>query len=248
MPTPLHLLISEKLRDRIEQGQYQPGEQLPSESQLIAEFDVSRTTIRQAIANLITQGLVFSHQGKGVFVTERKKVTYSLSSSAAMFLAQDMANQGLQLTIKNLTLERVQPPLEVQNILQLSGTPPQADLQKKILIIDGLAGAIDITYVLPELGEAYGEQFKEAMTFSVLEKQGIMIDRVSAIIECTPANAEISYHLSVPLGHPLIVYRHTAYSKDKTPLLHGETISRADRFCYSVVISQDNQSSSQVEQ
>ena len=237
MPKPLHLLISEKLRDRIEQRIYQPGEQLPSESQLIQEFNVSRTTIRQAVANLINQGLVLSYQGKGVFVTEQRKVTYSLSSSAAMFLAQDMANQGLELTVKNLTLELVAVPPPVQKILQLPPQSTQAYLQKKLLIIDGLAGAIDITYTLPELGDAYGEQFKEAMTFSVLEEQGIVIDQVYAVIECTHADAEISQHLGVPLGHPLIVYRHTAYSKYGTPLVHGETISRADRFSYSIVIS-----------
>jgi GntR family transcriptional regulator len=239
MPTSLHLLISEKLRDRIEQGTYQPGEQLPSESQLMAEFDVSRTTIRQAIANLIHQGLVISYQGKGVFVTERKKVTYSLSSSAAMFLAQDMANQGRELTINHLTLDLVQPPEAIQQILQLPASQPQAYLQKKILVIDGLAGAIDITYTLPELGNAYGEKFKEAMTFSVLEQQGIILDRVHAILECTHADAEISQHLNVPLGHPLLVYRHTAYRQDNTPLVHGETISRADRFAYSVIISRN---------
>ncbi|NBD32907.1 MAG: GntR family transcriptional regulator [Cyanobacteria bacterium] len=237
MPKPLHRLISEKLRDRIEQGLYQPGEKLPSESQLTQEFKVSRTTIRQAIANLIHQGLVLSYQGKGVFVTEQCKVTYSLSSSAAMFLAQDMANQGLELSVKNLTLELVTPPLRVQTILQLPPQSPQAYLQKKLLMIDGLAGAIDITYTLPEIGDAYGEQFKEAMTFSVLEKQGIMINQVYAVIECTHANAEISQHLAVPVGHPLIVYRHTAYSKDNIPLVQGETISRADRFSYSILIS-----------
>ncbi len=237
MPRPLHLSISETLRDRIEKGDYPVGEQLPSESQLIAEFRVSRTTIRQAIANLVTQGLVQSYQGKGVFVAERKKVTYSLSSSAAMFLAEDMANQGRQLSIKTLTFERVSTPPEVQKILQLPSDQSQTYLQKKILSIDHLAGAVDITYLLPELGDAYHDQLQEAMTFSVLEQEGIIIDHVYAILECTPADTEISNLLSVPLGHPLIVYRHTAYSQSKTPLLHGETISRADRFCYSVVIS-----------
>ena len=38
----------------------------------------------------------------------------------------------------------------------------------------------------------------------------------------------------VPLGQPLMVYRYTAYSTHSQPVLYGETISRADRFCYSL--------------
>ena len=78
---PLHVIISEKLRRQIDSGLFQPGEQLPSEHQLMSEFAVSRITVRRAIANLTHQGLVSSHRGKGVFVKEQRKVTYSLSSA-----------------------------------------------------------------------------------------------------------------------------------------------------------------------
>ena len=72
---PLHLLISEQLRDRILTGLYQPGDQLPSEHQLMSEFKVSRITARRAIANLTQQGLVTVRWGKGGFVSVQQKVT-----------------------------------------------------------------------------------------------------------------------------------------------------------------------------
>jgi GntR family transcriptional regulator len=59
---PLHLAISEKLRQPIFSGEYLPGERLPSEHQLILQCDVSRITVRRAIANLVNQGLVVSHR------------------------------------------------------------------------------------------------------------------------------------------------------------------------------------------
>ncbi len=234
MSVPLHISISEKLRHQIESGEYAPGEKLPSEHQLMASFAVSRITVRQAIANLINQGLAKSQQGKGVFVTPQKKVAYSLSSPL-IFLEQDLARKGIELTFENLMFKKVRPPIAVQEQLELDEAS-MAYLQKKLLRMDGAAGALDITYILPELGQQFGTQLKQQMTFPVLEQQAIAIVRIEAVIECTHADYDMSTYLEVPLGQPLIVYRYTTYTHHQRPILHGETISRADRFCYSLTI------------
>lgn len=60
--------IIETLRDRIGSGEIAPGDKLPTESQLTADFGVSRTVVREAIAALTADGLVQPRQGAGVFV------------------------------------------------------------------------------------------------------------------------------------------------------------------------------------
>ncbi|HIK19297.1 MAG TPA: GntR family transcriptional regulator [Leptolyngbyaceae cyanobacterium M33_DOE_097] len=97
---PLHLLISEKLREQIVLGEFIPGGQLPSEHQLMDLFGVSRITVRRAIANLVNQGLVEAQRGKGVFVKEQRKLVYRLSNPM-VFFEEDMARQGASNTIKN---------------------------------------------------------------------------------------------------------------------------------------------------
>ncbi|KAB1988346.1 GntR family transcriptional regulator, partial [Haemophilus parainfluenzae] len=82
---PLHLSISERLRQEIFRGDYQAGEQLPSEHQLMQQFEVSRITVRRAIANLVQQGLVEAQRGRGVFVKAQHKVTRSLSNPLIFF-------------------------------------------------------------------------------------------------------------------------------------------------------------------
>lgn len=233
MSSPLHLTISERLRQQITSGEYPPGTKLPSESRLIEEFQASRITIRRAIANLVRQGLVYTHQGKGVFVTDKRKVTYALSD-ALTFLEEDLARQGIELSLQNIIFEAVTTSGEIQKILQLSSDRPIAYLQKKILLIDRMPGCVDITYIVPEIGEKLSAELKQNMTFPVLERNNYQIGRVEAIIECTNANLELSEYLDVPLGHPLLVYRHTAYTLDNRPLVYGESISRGDRFCYAV--------------
>jgi GntR family transcriptional regulator len=238
MHLPLHLFVSEQLREQIANGQFQPAEQLPSEHQLMAEFGVSRITVRRAITNLVNQGLVVVHRGKGAFVKEQRKVTYSLSSPL-VFYEEDMARQGVTSTIRTLVFEVVLPPLDVRSALQLQAAQSKVYLQKKLLLLDGDPVGIDITYILSELGKTYAKELQNQMTFPVLERNEIKIDRIEAILECTHADHEISQYLNVPLGSPLLVYCHTAYTVGNRPILYGKVISRGDRLCYSAVLNRN---------
>ena len=234
MSVPLHISISEQLRRQIEAGDYPPGEKLPSEHDLMKLFEVSRITVRQAIANLINQGLAQSKQGKGVFVTSQKKVAYELSTPLVL-LEEDLAKKGIKLTFKSLTFRKTRLTASVRAALET--TEKSAYLQKKLLFMDGIVGAVDISYISLALGKRFGPQLKQQMTFPVLEAKAIALKQIDATIECTRADYEIGTHLEVPLGHPLIVYRYTAYTTNRQPILHGETISRADRFCYSLTMT-----------
>ncbi len=65
---PPYRQIAGLLREQIKLGRLKPGEQLPSESELIQHFGVARMTVRQAIQELRGEGLVVAEHGKGVFV------------------------------------------------------------------------------------------------------------------------------------------------------------------------------------
>ena len=62
--------VADQLRERIQKGDFAPGAQLPTEGALVEQFGVSRTVIREAISSLRVEGLVKTHQGRGVFVCE----------------------------------------------------------------------------------------------------------------------------------------------------------------------------------
>jgi GntR family transcriptional regulator len=62
--------IADRLRDQIASGVFGPGERLPSEPDLVEEYQASRNTVRLAIALLTNQGLVVTRQGMGTFVQQ----------------------------------------------------------------------------------------------------------------------------------------------------------------------------------
>jgi GntR family transcriptional regulator len=230
---PLHLSISEQLKAAITAGQYPPDDRLPSEAQLMAQFAVSRITIRRALANLVQEGLVRSQRGKGVFVTARHPATYSLSSPFVLFDA-DMQRQGLNSSVKTLVFKPVKPTATVRHTLALAPDITQVYLQQKFFLINQVAAALDVTYIVPDLGQAYAAELKQNMTFPTLEKHGISIDRIAARLSCRQADATTSELLGLTLGSPILVYEHTAYTTDNRPIVCGETLSSGDRLAYAI--------------
>lgn len=234
---PLHLHISEKLRQQIG-NDYSPGEQLPSERQLMAQFRVSRITVRRAIANLVDQGLVVRQHGKGVFVKEQHKVTRSLSNPF-VFFDEDMARQEATSSIHSLSFEVVEATAKVCQKLQLAHDN-RVYCQKKIIYTDQIPVSVDVTYIRFDLGQAFTQELQSSLIYPVLNSNGIPVEQVDTILECTHATYELSEYLGIVLGAPLMVNRYVAYTTGSQPLICGETISRADRLCYSIVLKRES--------
>lgn len=231
--SPLHLVISEKLREQIAAGTYAPGEQLPSEFDLGTHFGVSRTTVRRAIANLINQGLVSTQQGKGAFVNERQKVSFSLSNPLTFFDAE-LVRQGVLAGIRTICLEMLPASAEVRSQLQLNSSDDWVWQQQKVILGNQAPIAFDVAYFPLEVGMSIKEQLQEGFTYATLDHNGFALDYADVVLESTHATHEIGALLEIPLGSPLLIYRYVAYAQGDRPVVCGETFSRADRTCYSV--------------
>lgn len=71
--TPDYMRIADILEDEIRSGKREPGSKLPTIAELCGQYKVSDNTIKSAFIRLEARGLLFRHQGKGVFVTESGK-------------------------------------------------------------------------------------------------------------------------------------------------------------------------------
>lgn len=88
---PLYLQIENQLRNIIREPEYKKGKMLPNEVDLSKQLGISRNTLRQAINNLVTEGLLVRKKGIGTIV-----VNQSVSSKAKNWLSftQEMKAQG----------------------------------------------------------------------------------------------------------------------------------------------------------
>jgi GntR family transcriptional regulator len=72
---PFYRQVKDALRDRIRSGQLPPGSPLPSIRELAAQLLVSVITIKKAYDDLLSEGFIVSHQGKGTFVADKQDVS-----------------------------------------------------------------------------------------------------------------------------------------------------------------------------
>jgi DNA-binding GntR family transcriptional regulator len=69
-PIPLYYQLKQLLHERIRKGELRPGDRIPTEFELIEQFGISRTPVRQAIIELVHEGLLVRTPGRGTFVAE----------------------------------------------------------------------------------------------------------------------------------------------------------------------------------
>lgn len=97
----LSTIVADNLLAQIQSGQLAPGTQLPTEAELCAQFDVSRTVVREAVARLRHEGLVIPQQGRGVFVSEAPQPpSFSISQEALSTLPETIALLELRLAVE----------------------------------------------------------------------------------------------------------------------------------------------------
>lgn len=101
---PRYQFIQDHIRRQIELGELKPGDSVPSENQLCADFDVSRMTARKALQKLEEQRLIVRSQGKGSYVNDLSLVGSSMSITN---IAEDIVSRGHHFSSTVLELSRV---------------------------------------------------------------------------------------------------------------------------------------------
>ncbi|AZO93498.1 GntR family transcriptional regulator [Halocella sp. SP3-1] len=139
IPLPLYYRIQQKLIEKIENGELRPNEKISSERELIDEFNVSRTTVRKAINNLVNDGYCYKIHGKGTFVQERK-FTHGLIELTSC--SEEIIKQGKIPSSIILNLEKAEPTKEVASKLKL-GSGEKVVILERIRYAD--ADPINVT-------------------------------------------------------------------------------------------------------
>ena len=107
---PLHFQLTEVMRERIQTGFYPVESKLPSEREICEEFNVSRTTVRETIRQLIREDLVNVQAGRGAFVKKpNRNILVNVSLNG---FSNDLKKSGKTPSSRLLSLEVVTQPEE----------------------------------------------------------------------------------------------------------------------------------------
>lgn len=227
--------IAAYLRDRIINGDFEPGEKLPSLRQLQAQFSVAANTVRAAIATLTSERLVISEQGRGVIVRHHRQLTMRPAAyknpapqgEKYQWLTEN-EKRGMTAKAKLLLVGEVAPPAAVREVFQLGKSEP-ALLRRQVLSLDG--EPCELVEVYLPLGIARGTKLMSNHLLRggsgrVLEDLGYPSlrceDRVSAQLPTPEQYAA----LQMPTKLPVLRTFRTTYSTDDLPI-QAEIMAKA---------------------
>lgn len=238
---PYYIQVKEALQERVQQGEWQPGDQIPGEPELCRIFNVSRTVVRQALSDLMHEGLIRREKGKGTFIAEPK-----ISGGLVQRLTgsyQDMMAQGYTLVTQVLKQELVPAKPKVAGYLKIAPDTPVIEIER-LRFIQNEPLLLVTTYLPYALcAPVLNEDLTNQSLYVVLEKRcGHTLAYGQRTIEAVPANEYESSLLGIKKGAPLILLNSVTYLKDGTPIEYYHALHRGDRSRFEVrVVQMQNQ-------
>ena len=230
---PYYIQVVDSLKDYIDHGGGQPGEQLPGDPELCRLFGVSRTVIRQALKELEYDGLIIREKGKGTFIAE-PKIHESLFQELTGFY-QDMAAKGHAPVSKILKQTLIPATPKIAAYLNLNPKTPVIHIDRLRFVQDEPIVLVTtyLPYSLcPILLEA---DLTEQSLYAFLEREyGLVIARGRRILEAVLANDYEAELLGVMPGAPLILLDSVSYLDDGTPIEFFHALHRGDRSRFEV--------------
>lgn len=229
--SPLYKQIKVFLLQSLDQGEWKPGEVIPSEFDLAARFQVSQGTVRKAIDELAAENLLIRRQGKGTFVSTHNeaKVRYRF-----LRLTPDDNHQPTGQS-EIIGYHCLKAPETIAALLLLRPADTVINIQR-VLSFDNKPTILD-TIWLP------AQVFKGMTSEAVMQNKmplyawfeghfGVSMVRADESIRAVAANEEAAQRLHVCLGTPLLQVERVAYTYGERPMEVRQGLYITDHFHY----------------
>jgi GntR family transcriptional regulator len=230
---PMHTQIREIIRRRVLDGTYAPHSQMPSESQMMEAFSVSRITIRQALGDLQKEGLIFKVPGKGSFVAKPKAFQ---SLSRLQGFGEAMGPSGYETFSQVLSTRKVAATEVVARRLQIGVGTPVFEIQR-LRYLNREPISVDQSYFPLSIGERLAqEDLPTRDIFVILENDfGLHLTHADVQIEAISADEFLARQLRIDEASPLLRIERLTYA-DEQPVDFEFLYYRGDAFQYRLRI------------
>jgi GntR family transcriptional regulator len=226
----LHGRIREDLRERILCGAWQPHDRVPSESALMAQYGVSRITVRQALGDLESARLIFKVPGKGSFVASPKPFQ---ELGRLQGFAEAMGAMGHETFNRVLALHSVAANAQVAERLQLDAGAPVTEV-RRVRYLDQQPVSLDLTWLPQHLGQRLRrDELARRDIFLILENDcATPLGHADLALGAVPADAEVAEALGLQSGAPVLHIERLTHDQAGRPIDYEHLYCRSDTFQY----------------
>lgn len=207
----------------------EPGALVPTERELTVQLGTSRTTVRQALGELVGEGRIVRRQGSGTYVAE-PKMTWPLQMTS--FTEQAAAN-GFVASAQLLSAERIRASGEVAARLRLRTGAPVHRIER-LRLADGTPMAVETTHLsatrFPGLARAMK---RRSSLYRVLaDSYGVYPVSAEETIETRAAPPRVAALLGTDTGAPMLLLGRHSFEADGTPVEWVRSWYRGDRYTF----------------
>ncbi|NBD28167.1 GntR family transcriptional regulator [Paenibacillus glycinis] len=228
MSTSKYATVKQHLLDAIKSGHYQPGDQLPTEDELCKLYNVSRTTIRQALQQMELEGRINKVQGRGTFISAAKSEIVHHMLAPIVNFSELMETLGRRSESRLLETSVVPAHAPFQSLLEIPELSPVTKLVR-LRLADDQPVAYETIYLPWSMAPGLSNEKEIGSLFKLLkDKYGHQIDRSVDTLKPVIADEEIAMLLRIDPGSPSIHIRTVSYLQDNTPIEYSESIFRTD--------------------
>ncbi len=237
---PLYHQVETRLREDIQAGRLRVGEAIPPERELIAQFGVSRITIRQALANLAAEGLLIRRQGRGTFVAGTRDRAFTESLANLTGHLEELQLRGLDPEVKILALARRALPADAAAALARP-EGEEAGFVRRLVWVGHAPLMLSEIWLPASLGVELTPDLAAAEGMApLLTRLGQPPRFGRQRIGAEPAAPEPGRLLEVRPGDPVLRVTRVLYGEGERPLAYLRTLYRADRYEYAIELRRLN--------
>ncbi|MED0662356.1 GntR family transcriptional regulator [Geobacillus thermodenitrificans] len=230
-PVPIYYQLEQYMKEKIEKGEWQPGEMIPSERELAEMYDISRMTVRQAVNNLVNDGYLVRRRGKGTFVAA-KKIEQPLKGLTSF--SEDMRARGMEPDTVVLGFETVPASKKLTEWLAVKEGDALYEI-RRLRLADGSPMALETLYIPCALAPHLTREIVNGSVYEFMEKEvGLAIGTAVQVIEASVARKLEAEHLQVKEGAPVLLLERRTYLTDGRPLEVVKSVYRGDRYKFIV--------------
>jgi GntR family transcriptional regulator len=228
-PLPLYYQLKEVLRQQIQAGHLAPQSAIPSEPELVSRYHVSRATVRQALTELVNEGLLYRQHGKGTFVCE-PRVQQTLSELTS--LTTELQRRGKRPGGLLLLSELARGSETMRKQLRLADEEQVVRLER-LRSADGQLIAYEVDYLpYPRATSIYtrAKEVAEGSLYQLMASEGLTPSIAEQFIKADKTTSREADLLGVPAGEAVMRLLCTVFDSTGLPIALSDTIFPVGRF------------------
>ena len=226
--TPLHAQLKEKIIAMIAEGEFNPGNQLPTQKELCAQYGMSHMTVRRALDELIKEGVIRSVRGEGLYVSNR---TLASDSGSLIGFDEQILRLGMTPSKRILCAEIIPASTVLAQVLKVEVGIPLVSLER-LLLANNTPVAQVIAYLPHYLcPDLFSHDLEKGSMFATLRQvYGLQLTGSVSIVQTVLASKEQATLLQVPRPAALLSREQLTYLSDGKIIEFSRSFLRGDNY------------------